>query len=88
MTKSQQTTLVKFLDAVGDLDEPKMANLVKWVEMYISASDVPDFVAQFDEIKERLAKQEKRSGQNPEKSEDIQKKGGTIAVQMMSAMGK
>ena len=33
--------------------------LEKFVEMYISAWDVPDFVSQFDEIKERVSKNRK-----------------------------
>lgn len=59
--------MVKFLDAVG---EEKVANLLKWVEMYISASDVPDFVAQFDKITTRLASVEKSSKQAPEYADD------------------
>lgn len=40
--------------------------LEKFVEMYISAWDIADFVEQFDEIKERLSKIEKTSQQLPE----------------------
>jgi hypothetical protein len=45
---------------------------MKFVEMYISAGDVPDFVNQFDEIKDRLSKLETHSQQLPE-SEEIKK---------------
>ena len=56
--------------------------LEKFVEMYISAWDIPDFVSQFDEIKERLSKIEKVSQQLPE-PQDIKKSSldGILKVQ-------
>jgi hypothetical protein len=41
--------------------------------MYISAWDIADFVAQFDEIKNRIAQIEKQSTQLPESPQDIKK---------------
>jgi phage regulator Rha-like protein len=50
--------------------------------MYISAWDIPDFVSQFDEIKERLSKIEKVSQQLPE-PQDLKKSSldGILKVQ-------
>jgi len=86
LTKSQQITLAKFADVLGELNEDQVKNLVKWVEMYISASDVPDFVAQFEEIKGRLSGIEKTSDQNPEKSETPPSKTAEIAKSMSNVM--
>jgi hypothetical protein len=47
--------------------------LQKFVEMYISAWDVADFVNQFEEIKNRVAQIEKQSTQLPESPQEIKK---------------
>ena len=47
--------------------------LQKFVEMYISAWDVADFVEQFEEIKTRLAQIEKQSTQLPESPQEVKK---------------
>lgn len=47
--------------------------LQKFVEMYISAWDVADFVNQFEEIKSRIAQIEKQSSQLPESPQEIKK---------------
>lgn len=47
--------------------------LQKFVEMYISAWDVADFVNQFEEIKNRIAQIEKQSTQLPESPQEIKK---------------
>lgn len=88
LTKSQQATLAKFADVLGDLSEDQVKNLTKWVEMYISASDVPDFVAQFEQIKDRLTGIEKTSDQHPEKSETPTSKTAEIAKSMSNVMAR
>ena len=62
LTKQQHDLLSKAMD----LWDEWRAVLKKFVEMYISASDVPDFISQFDEIKDRLSKLETTSQQLPE----------------------
>lgn len=47
--------------------------LQKFVEMYISAWDVADFVGQFDAIKERVSKLEKSSDQLGEDPTEVKK---------------
>lgn len=47
--------------------------LQKFVEMYISAWDVADFVEQFEEIKSRIAQIEKQSTQLPESPQEVKK---------------
>lgn len=55
------------------LTKAQTERLQKFVEMYISAWDIADFVAQFDEIKNRIAQIEKQSTQLPESPQDIKK---------------
>lgn len=74
--KSEKIALTKtqhdFLTKAMELWNEWLGVLMKFVEMYISAGDVPDFVNQFDEIKDRLSKLETHSQQLPE-SEEIKK---------------
>lgn len=55
------------------LTKAQTERLQKFVEMYISAWDVADFVGQFDAIKERVSKLEKSSQQMDEDPTELKK---------------